>query len=75
MVAYEFYAKKGSNGSDLIGILPERRKLPTRITRRSIMKWGRLVAGSCVNLNTLHFVRVEAEQAQGNFVKSSPGRP
>ncbi len=62
MVAYEFYAKKGSNGSDLIGILPEGRKLPTRITRRSIMKWGRLVAGSCVNPSSIYFVQVETEE-------------
>ncbi len=59
MVAYEFYAKNGSKEADLIGILPERRRHSTRITRKSIMKWGRLIAGGYVDQRSIYFVRIE----------------
>ncbi len=68
MVAYEFYIKHGSNepnvigrsnDPDLIGILPERRKNRRRITKKSILKWGRLVAGSYVDPNNIYFTRIE----------------
>ena len=59
MVTYEFYVRHETKESDLIGILPERRKNSLRVTLRSIMKWGRLVAGSYVDPNIIHFVRVE----------------
>ena len=59
MVAYEFYVNDGSMESDLIGILPERRKHSTRITQESIMKWARLLAGSYLDLNNIYFIRVE----------------
>jgi hypothetical protein len=59
MVGYRFYLDDGSGESDLIGILPERRKNPRRRTWKSIMKWGRLVAGSYVDPGHIHFVRIE----------------
>ncbi len=68
MVAYEFYVKRGSNEPyligrpdepDLIGILPERRKNRRRITKKSIMKWGTLVAGSYVDPDSVYFTRIE----------------
>ena len=60
MIAYEFYLRK--EGKDhLIGILPERRKNSERITRESIMNWGKMVIGhdAEVDLNALHFVQIE----------------
>jgi len=59
MVTYEFYVNDGPKGPDLIGILPEKRRHSIRITRESIMKWGRLAAGSYVDPNSIYFVRVE----------------
>ena len=32
-------------GYELIGILPERRKDPKRITKESVLKWGRMLLG------------------------------
>ncbi len=43
MVAYEVYSYDEINGYNLIGILPERRKDPTRITKESVLKWGRML--------------------------------
>jgi hypothetical protein len=40
MVAYEFYWRDEKGKEHLIGILPERRKNPERITEESIFNWG-----------------------------------
>jgi len=41
MVAYEFYWLDPIKGYQPIGVLPERRKNPERITQASIVKWGK----------------------------------
>jgi hypothetical protein len=43
MVAYEVYSYHETKGYELIGILPERRKDPKRITKESVLKWGRML--------------------------------
>jgi len=43
MVAYEVYSYDEIKGYELIGILPERRKDPRRITKESVLKWGRML--------------------------------
>ena len=43
LLAYEFYWIDPLKGFELIGILPERRKNPKRITEESIMNWGRIL--------------------------------
>ena len=59
MVAYEFYLYDDMEEFHLIGILPERRKDPLRITPESIMKWGKLVAGDSVDINSMYFIQIE----------------
>lgn len=49
MVAYEFYWRDESGKTHLIGILPERRKDPARITEKSILNWVIMVIGGEVN--------------------------
>ncbi|HSB05102.1 MAG TPA: hypothetical protein VLK23_07875 [Thermodesulfobacteriota bacterium] len=39
MKAYEFYLRDPAKGNKLVGILPERRKDPARITEKSVMNW------------------------------------
>jgi len=59
MVAYEFYLRN-EKGDRLIGILPERRKDPKRITPESIMNWGRILGdGAGINVNNIYFIQVE----------------
>ena len=43
MVAYEFYLNDFEGNKRLIGILPERRKDPLRITQKSILRWGKML--------------------------------
>jgi len=59
MVAYEFYSRDQEGRDDLIGILPERRKNPERITKESILNWGWKVIGDHSDVNDIYFVRVE----------------
>lgn len=58
MLAYEFYRRDGINGDHLIGILPERRKDPKRITSESIMKWARNLVGNDRNIDHIFFIKV-----------------
>ena len=61
MVAYELYLRNWKGEEHLVGILPERRKNPARITKKSVLRWGKLVLGNGpnANVNSLHFERVE----------------
>jgi len=62
MVAYEFYFRNGKGEDHLIGILPERRHNPERITQESIMQWigqvGQLIDRT-MDLNKVYFIRVD----------------
>ncbi len=62
MVVYEFYLNDGTGEPNLIGILPERRKDQLRITQESILKWGRLAAGSHVDPNNIYYIQVELQK-------------
>ena len=59
MVAYEFYWRNEEGKEKLIGILPERRKNPDRITDESILNWGWKVVGNNPDVNKIYFVKVE----------------
>jgi hypothetical protein len=45
MEAYEFYWLNPTGGYQIIGVLPERRKNPARVTQQSIMNWGERIFG------------------------------
>lgn len=49
MVAYEFYWRDEIGDIHLIGILPERRKDPNRISNQSILNWVDKITGHRVN--------------------------
>ncbi len=59
MVAYEFYWRDRAGKEHFIGILPERRKNPERITKESILNWGWNVIGNDSSVKNIYFVRVE----------------
>ena len=43
MVVYELYWLDPIGEYQLIGVLPERRKDPMRITKDSVMNWGKML--------------------------------
>jgi len=59
MVAYKFYVYDEVGEWDLIGILPERRKDPLRITQESVMQWGKMLVCDIINVNNIYFIQVE----------------
>ncbi len=59
MVAYEFYWRDEKGKEHFIGILPERRKNPERITKESILNWGWKVIGDNPDVNNIYFVQVQ----------------
>lgn len=62
MLAYEFYRRDGINRDHLIGILPERRKDPKRITKGSIMKWVTNIVGNGRNIDHIFFIKVTLDE-------------
>jgi hypothetical protein len=59
MVAYEFYWRDEAGKEHFIGILPERRKNPERITQGSVLNWGWKVIGHDSDVIDIYFVQVE----------------
>ena len=59
MVAYEFYWRDETGKVHLLGILPERRKNPERVTKESALNWGRKVIGDQSGVKDIYFVQVE----------------
>jgi hypothetical protein len=57
MVAYEFYLRDDIGDVHLIGVLPERRKDPNRITNQSILNWVEKLMGS--GANDIFFTQVK----------------
>jgi hypothetical protein len=62
IVRYRFYLDDEHDDANLIGIMPERRKNPLRITRESIIRLGQLIAGTYVSPDRIRFIRVEERQ-------------
>jgi hypothetical protein len=58
MVAYEIYWLDPKGGHQIIGVLPEKRKNPMRITRESVMNWGKMLLGNDVDSKNIFFRRV-----------------
>jgi len=59
MIAYEFYWRDEIGTEHLVGILPERRKSPKRISKESILNWVWMVIGDNLDGNNIYFVQVE----------------
>jgi hypothetical protein len=64
MVGYEFYWHDPIKGYELIGVLPERRGNPKRITRKSVLNWGRKYFGENLTLEDMFFIEVEIDGEQ-----------
>jgi len=58
MLAYELYTFDKINGYELIGVLPERRKNPRRMTEDSVMSWGRMLLGDNTDNKSIYFKKV-----------------
>ena len=59
MLAYRFFWRDETEEVHFLGILPERRKNPERITEESILNWGWNIIGENSGINKIYFDRVE----------------
>ncbi len=61
MLVYELYAFNKTKGYELIGILPERRKNPARITQNSVMNWAKMLSRDDVDSKDIFFKPVRID--------------
>jgi hypothetical protein len=72
MVAYEFYLCDPVKGYELIGVLPERRKNPERITQKSVMGWAEKVLGDNLSTKDIYFIQVTINEYTGKIFRATP---
>jgi hypothetical protein len=65
MEVYEIYWRDENGEANLIGILPERRRNPERITHQSITNWGRKVIDDDAEVKDIFFTKVRLEENMG----------
>jgi len=58
MVAYEVYWVDSNGEHQIIGVLPERRKNPMRITKESVLNWGIMLLGNNVASKSIFFKQI-----------------
>jgi hypothetical protein len=73
MLAYELYLYDEIRGYKLIGILPERRKDPKRITKESVLRWGRKLLGDSANDENIFFKQVKIDSITGHIFEENIG--
>ena len=72
MTAYEFYWVNPLKGYELLGVLPERRKNPERITEKSVMGWVERVYGNELVNKDYYFIQVTINEYTGKIFRSTP---
>ncbi len=71
MVAYELYLYDELKGYELIGILPERRKDPKRITKESVLRWGRMLIGDSAGDKNIFFKQIKIDHMNGQIFEGN----
>lgn len=72
MVAYEFYWLDPKGGYQIIGVLPERRKNPARITQESVMNWGEKIFGKELDTKDTFFIQVTIDEKTVRIFRPIP---
>ncbi len=70
MMAYELYSVDVKNKIEFIGILPERRKDPKRITKESIVNWGRMILGNHADDKKIFYKCVTIDDNPGGVLNT-----
>jgi hypothetical protein len=68
MLAYELYTFNKKKGYEFIGVLPERRKSPMRITKASITNFGKTILGDNVDSKNMFFKRVAIDRLSARIL-------
>ena len=69
MIFYELFVHDKLKGCELIGILPERRKDQKRITKKSVLEWGRMLLGDGANKNNIIVIQTTMDDTTGQILE------
>ena len=72
MMAYEFYWRDEVKGYQLLGVLPERRKDPARITEKSVLGWVDKVFGNKFGTKDIYFIQITINENTGMIFRPTP---
>ena len=72
MVVYEFYWRDSVEEYELLGILPERRNNPRRITDASVMNWGKMLLCTNRSKKSIFYKKVTITEYTDKFVRVTP---
>jgi len=72
MLAYEVYQKDPIRGYEFIGVLPERRKNPARITEESIINWAGKFFGRNLDITRIFIIQLEIDKKLGKSLRRAP---
>ncbi len=67
-MAYELYIFNKEKGYEIVGVLPERRKDPMRITEDSVSNWGKTLLGGYLDSENMFFRRVAIDELSGRIL-------
>jgi hypothetical protein len=68
MLAYELYTFDKKKGYEFIGVLPERRKNTMRITKDSVVNWGKSLLGDHMDSKNMFFKQVAIDRLSGRIL-------
>ena len=72
MIAYAFYWLEEIDKVHFIGLLPERRKNPERITQESISSFARAILGDEADIDDLFFIEMKLDKSTGQILWPEP---
>ena len=72
MIAYSFYWLEEIDKVHFVGLLPERRNNPERITQQSISNYGRTILGNEADIDNLFFVEITLDESTGQVLWPEP---
>ena len=72
MIAYAFYWLEEIDKVHFIGLLPERRKDPERITQESISNFARTILGNEADIDDLFSIEMELDESTGQILWPEP---
>ncbi len=72
VVAYEFYRLDSTGEYQVVGVLPERRKDPERVTQESIMNWGINFLAADLIIKDIFFIQVTIDDHTGRISRPIP---
>ncbi len=72
MIAYGFYWLEEIDEVHFIGLLPERRKNPDRITQESVSNFARTILGKRADVDNLFFIEITLDESTGQILWPGP---